>query len=489
MTRRVLRGPRNQVSLLGATFLIACSAGGSGDTGAPALTRAELLNPVRCKDCHPKHYREWASSMHAYASVDPVFRAMNNRGQRETGGQLGDFCVKCHAPMAVREGATTDGLDLDEVPDRLTGVTCYFCHDAVGVRDHYDNGVDLADDTTMRGGIADPVKPRAHGVAYSRYHDRNARESTLLCGGCHDIVTQSGVHLERTLAEYESGLFSKEPGFDTCNGCHMDPTPGVAADDPATRVPSRMVHEHLWPGVDTALTDFPDRRTQARAIECALGLNARIAAITSDGLGGFTLRLETSAGHNQPSGASQDRRLWLELIAYDKDSKVLFRSGDIADGQVEARAPGESGYDPQLTLLRDWIYDAQAKPAHMFWNAAPSDQYPDGYRSSSLPVAIEPMAPHSIYATYQVPHASDIVRVTARLRVRPMGLDVLEDLVTSGDLDANLLAAVPTFTLYGAAYEWTPDKTVLKPLWPDDLSCPESYRCLLQPDAPECAHN
>ena len=50
--------------------------------------------------------------MHAYAAEDPVFLAMNQRLQRETGGALGDFCVRCHAPMAVREGATRDGLDL-----------------------------------------------------------------------------------------------------------------------------------------------------------------------------------------------------------------------------------------------------------------------------------------------------------------------------------------------------------------------------------------
>src|SRR5687768_1766164 len=74
----------------------------------PALTRAQLLDPASCKSCHPKHYREWRSSMHAYAADDPVFLAMNKRGQRETEGALGDFCVGCHAPMAVREGETSD---------------------------------------------------------------------------------------------------------------------------------------------------------------------------------------------------------------------------------------------------------------------------------------------------------------------------------------------------------------------------------------------
>ena len=58
--------------------------------------------------------------MHAYASDDPVFRAMNERGQRETDGGLGSFCIQCHAPIAVHEGATSNGLNLDQVAPRCT---------------------------------------------------------------------------------------------------------------------------------------------------------------------------------------------------------------------------------------------------------------------------------------------------------------------------------------------------------------------------------
>ena len=66
--------------------------------------------------------------MHAYASEDPVFRALNALGQAETNGELGDFCVQCHAPLAVELGLTTDGLELDEVPEHLRGIGCTFCH-------------------------------------------------------------------------------------------------------------------------------------------------------------------------------------------------------------------------------------------------------------------------------------------------------------------------------------------------------------------------
>ena len=101
---------------------LGCSSSGKSDA---TFTRAELLDPQSCAGCHQDHYADWAGSMHAYSSDDPVFRAMNRRGQRETNGALGSFCVNCHAPMAVHEGATKDGLNLDQVPQHLRGVTCF----------------------------------------------------------------------------------------------------------------------------------------------------------------------------------------------------------------------------------------------------------------------------------------------------------------------------------------------------------------------------
>lgn len=468
--------------------LLAGVACGEDDAGAPGdltLTREQLLDPETCSGCHPRHYREWASSMHAYASRDPVFIAMNKRGQRETQGELGDFCVDCHAPMAVRENATTDGLNLEDVPDHLQGVTCYFCHNTVGVGEHFNNDLELANDTVMRGSIANPPRTNAHGSAYSSFHDRNHRDSTKLCGSCHDIVTPAGVQLERTFAEYKASLFGTSAvGFETCNGCHMDAR-AAAPDDPHREV-TPTLHEHLWPGVDVALTDFPDRDVQRAAIECLLSLNTRISKIEHDGFGTFTVTVETDAGHSQPSGAAQDRRMWIELTAYAADDSVLFESGNIADGELEEKPADDPNHDRSLVMFRDRIFDAHGRPAHMFWDAAPSPAHPSGFRSQLLPAISETMTAHAIDAAYQIADPGRIARITARLRIRPMGMDVLQDLVDSDDLDPALLAEVPTFTLHGASVEWRPDEPELRSLWPGDLQCPQAYLCLLDPQAPDC---
>src|SRR6478672_4090627 len=79
-----------------ALALIAC--------GDEKFTVEKLQDPETCKECHPKHFEQWSGSMHAYAADDPVFVAMNKRGQRETNGELGDFCLRCHAPMALELG-------------------------------------------------------------------------------------------------------------------------------------------------------------------------------------------------------------------------------------------------------------------------------------------------------------------------------------------------------------------------------------------------
>ena len=118
--------------------------------------------------------------MHAYASEDPVFRAMNKRMIRETNGASKDLCVSCHAPVALRLGLTTDGQNLSDLPTAVQGVTCYFCHtvDSVG-ETHNNNSLHLANDDTLRGGITNPVKSMPHKGKYSTLHDRENRAQTL----------------------------------------------------------------------------------------------------------------------------------------------------------------------------------------------------------------------------------------------------------------------------------------------------------------------
>ena len=192
--------------------------------------------------------------MHAQAADDPVFIAMNKRGQRETNGKLGTFCVKCHAPMAVRDGMTPDGLNLGDLKQYYKGVTCFFCHaiDSVGA-EHNNASVNLSDDLVMRGEYSDAMPNPAHASAYSTFHDLEQRDSATMCGSCHDIASPAGGHIERTFAEWSTSAFAQHDGGDTCNagGCHMTALGTLVPI--ATGGPKRKFHAHNFAAVDVSL--------------------------------------------------------------------------------------------------------------------------------------------------------------------------------------------------------------------------------------------
>ena len=146
--------------------------------------------------------------------------------QRQTGGDLGDFCVRCHAPVGVALGTVSQGSDLDGLDaddPALQGVSCWFCHQVDGIDGDHNNPLSLADDATFRGPIADPVATPAHDSAYATTHDRRDLDSAAMCGSCHDIVNPLGTHIERTYAEWRGSVFGRPSSIGglTCTACHM----------------------------------------------------------------------------------------------------------------------------------------------------------------------------------------------------------------------------------------------------------------------------
>jgi len=433
--------------------LLSCAACDDGEGDRTYLEPAALMDPQSCAGCHPDHVREWSGSMHAYASDDPVFLAMNARGQRETSGELGHFCVQCHAPMALRTGATTDGLNLAELPQHLKGVTCYFCHSVDEVLGDHNNALHLMDDGVMRGSLSDPHPSSPHRVAYSPLHDRSRPESAALCGSCHDVVTPTSVHLERTFAEWRASLYAKqERGSQlTCGQCHMEGRDGTAAV--GSGLPARRVHDHSMPGVDVALTDFPERDAQRAGVQRALDASLITRLCVKPYAGGVeaTLSLDNAfAGHAWPSGSAHIRRAWAEITAYAAGGQVLYQSGAVPP----AEAVGLS-LDPDLWEIRDHAFDASGNETYMFWEVMSKE-------GDLLPPAVtnnpaDPAFYHAIERSYRVPDQIP-ERIAARVHIRPVDFDLVDDLVASGDLDAAIRSQLTTFTLGPSEVEWTPDR-------------------------------
>ncbi len=443
------------ISLI-AAGTIACSP------PEPTKSREELMDPETCEECHPDHYREWAGSMHAYASDDPFFRAMNELGQDETGGALGGLCVTCHAPMAVREGVTEDGLNLDEVPRHLKGIGCYYCHNVDEVQGLHNNQMTLANDTVMRGPVEDPVGTPAHGSAYSALHDGRRLESSDMCGSCHDVVTPAGVALERVYEEWDASFYSDAddsgvwPAYysQRCNSCHMPGESGAIADASGA-LADRRRHAHHMPGPGVVVTEFPDPQTapELKAENLEAMEEFRSAAmcaslcVREDGPDTtVTLWLHNeTVGHGWPSGAAQDRRAWVQLTA-DRDDAVVYETGVIAADEAVALSP-----DPDLWWFGDRIFDADDNPVHEHWHVA-------RYESGALPAAstLGGDADTWVSRTYTVPGALPD-GVALRMWLRPMPRDLLDQLVDGGYLDSAVREAMPTFEIAPVHLDWTPE--------------------------------
>jgi hypothetical protein len=69
--------------------------------------------------------------------------------------------------------------------------------------------------------------------------------------------------------------------------------------------------------------------------------------------------------------------------------------------------------------------------------------------------------------------------------MRAIGMDVLQDLVESGDLDPAIVAQMPTLS-FAAQLEWTPADGLLKPVSATLNTDCTSYRCMLDPSSQDC---
>ncbi len=419
----------------------------SSPTPEPIATREQLLDPEECASCHPNQYIEWSGSMHAYAAEDPLFIALNKRGQRETNGALGDFCVKCHAPMAVRMGLTTDGLNLDSIESKLKGVTCYFCHTAAEVNGTHNNPIELSDDDVMLGRYSDPVASGFHKAGASDLLDGRALQSGDMCGSCHDIVLDNGVHIERTYAEWKNSLFNApvEEGGQTCANCHMKPSPGAIADFDGAKE-NRVNHDHRMHGVDVAVTEWPQKAAQLAGIAEDLYVSVDPQLCVNPGAGGVELDVTLKnvfAGHRIPSGSGFERRMWLEIVAKDSDGNVVFSSGVVGEQQSVKDA---AATDSQLWQIRDFARKSDGSEAHFFWEVATVED-------RLLPEPVDPTIPHAL--TRRFINVGNPATVSMIVHIRQVPLELLDDLIASGDLDPALKANYPTQTLTATELNWS----------------------------------
>ena len=376
-----------------------------------------------CRPCHPVHYEEWKSSMHAYAMKDPVFHSGWEEEQAhrpETGEQ---FCIQCHNPYSYVSGSEVDTANalISE------GIGCDLCHSMVAVHDQVVTADNVAasaeyflnvESGIKFGEITDPVDNGFHGsMGLSMFN------SSRMCLPCHNLNIRE-LDAEITFTEWAGSGFAAMSI--ECQTCHMADYQGYAADPAANPgVPERTVHHHSMVGVDLdlskSLTDNPQGEAVVAMLQSAADLDVTGTPTVDNDTLHLSLTIQNLTGHSFPSGVSFARELWLELQVFD-GSQVYFSSG-LLDSH-------SSDLSSDVEIFNSVLYDANGNSVvsvtdviNMSNNSLQTNEA--RVKTFSAPVAM----------------AEDSVTATARLLFRPFSPSKLR-----GD-HQDLLLNLPVITV------------------------------------------
>jgi len=431
--------------LLLPVVLLGCPADGEPDPvpeiidplsrpAEPTLSVDSFAVSSACAECHPEHAAQWAVSSHAYAMVDPVFRALVEVRRADFDGAQDTFCLQCHTAIGTRGGEIVPNFEWDELsPVVQEGVTCESCHKVTSLERTWNSGHVFDPDGPLRGGIENPVDSPEHDSVYSELHT-----SAAFCGGCHDVVELDGLNLERPYEEWTESP-SAEAG-ETCQDCHMPTRQGPAAVDLMT---DRTLHDHRFVGIDIPLTeDFApaeDVEELRVKIEELLATAASMEVTAEPIAAGETANLVVTVtneidGHNLPTGSTFLRQMWLEVTVTDADGAVLYETGHLdTNGDLRDHWSDLDPYgDPNLVTYGSKLTALDGSPELFPWraNEHTSASIPPRHdRTSTLFVPTTPATPGPLQVEARVR-----LRTHPPYLLRALGLSALIERVETYDL-------------------------------------------------------
>lgn len=306
---------RLAASLAVALLLVSSAAAAA----LPKVSSSQFAASTSC-GCHAALVEDWRPSMHHQALTDPLYQLKLAEADKATGGALGPFCNACHGPVAVMSGeiAGTDQSRLSAVS--AEGVACGFCHQVTGTEQPLGNtSAKVEADGVRRAQLKDPDAP--HAAAYSAFH-----ETAEFCGTCHNVDHPgNGMHLEATYSEWKAGPYAAE-GI-VCQDCHMTPGPGVTKPSPGKAAGMGPEREHIYrmtfAGGNVALGDAV--RAEER-LKAAAAVALAVPEIAGPGETSVTVTVtNVGAGHYLPTGLTEVRQMWLEVVVTDAGGAELMR--------------------------------------------------------------------------------------------------------------------------------------------------------------------
>jgi cytochrome c553 len=205
---------------------------------------SQYPSATTCATCHPKHFKEWSVSQHAYAQLSPVYLSFSSFTNEITSGTNGDFCFRCHSPVGANMNESPFISNLDRHPSSREGITCITCHRLTKAYNKRSGRLAI-----LKGDLLAPVYGPTGGEELKRVLDNTDEykvvtekgkpgrkihteavkfetlSSSTFCAQCHDVTLLNGFRLEEAFSEYRMSPASAR-GV-TCQDCHMGKVQGV----------------------------------------------------------------------------------------------------------------------------------------------------------------------------------------------------------------------------------------------------------------------
>ena len=365
--------------LIATIFFISAIFGVSNGKFSQNITNEETQkiynyydNPQVCLGCHIEKFEMWKTSQMSKAFTGDFFQAQYNKlavadaGRDEKVKGLTAGCLGCHSPSAYKAGdyppTTTDPEKIDSFWNQKggiklfadRGVFCDFCHTIEkfeGTAPFNHNYVSKASPgiDPKRGDLEFPWSPY-HKTASSELH-----ADAKFCGICHNELNDFGVWIKATEIEYQDGPYPAKNI--ACQNCHMPPVAGKPAKMGPVRAEN---HDHWFGG---GFTGF---------VEGAAKININIGrtGLKAGEKINFSIKVHHLApGHKFPTGASEERDVWLHVGVYNKEGNEL-------DHIKIPRNPGDPNDKYFIT-----INDKVAYPDHSrYCEPIERDSLPEGDR-------------------------------------------------------------------------------------------------------------
>ncbi|MFA5867171.1 MAG: multiheme c-type cytochrome [Actinomycetota bacterium] len=295
-------------------FLTALVLSASPAASAAQYSAKDFMEPSYCSGCHTTLYNQWKHSAHARAVTDELFQKQVAYAVEDLGGPdnpeaqaIRAFCFDCHSPI---------GKMIGEVPPKssiaMSGVSCDFCHTVSGT-----NGIGNASfvntpGNVKRGPFVDAIS-EVHETTLSVLHTQSE-----FCGMCHDVYHPiNGLPLEQTYTEWKNSPYPAKNR--QCQHCMMPQMKNVSIASEGPKRP--VVFGHTFAGGNFAEGDKTGAiklLKKAAKIEVATD---RTSAKPGDKVFITVKVTNTGAGHMIPTGLTEVRDVWLEIIAVDKDGQ------------------------------------------------------------------------------------------------------------------------------------------------------------------------